>query len=254
MDITLELIDHATGAIFAESEVPLESLPERFEGVETTLQVGGADWQVVGADPSSRAEMAKAGRVQLVLRKVVTVDPKSVLFSRPTLADALPAEGAAPAGVEVSIRLHGDDYRQVEFVHASQRAEVDAELADIARVKSEHRHGGGFDAVHVRKRVAEPLGGVRLRLRELEAAMETKSRPWAIKGSGPQVVDGFALPDAEAVVYGVARDGWVETLGVYGMLPDVVGRLHAVALAHGLLLVDWCAGQCLRAHEAGFVE
>jgi len=27
-----------------------------------------------------------------------------------------------------------------------------------------------------------------------------------------------------------------------------------VALAHGLLLVDWCAGQRLRAHEAGFVE
>ena len=92
MDITLELIDHATGEIFAQSEVPLESLPERFEGMETTLQVGGSDWQVVGSDPSTRAEMKKAGRVQLVLRKVVAVDPKSILFSLPTVVDALPGD------------------------------------------------------------------------------------------------------------------------------------------------------------------
>jgi hypothetical protein len=254
MDITLELIDHATGEIFAQSEVPLESLPERFEGMETTLQVGDADWTVVASDPSTRAEMKKAGRVQLVLRKVVTVDPKTVRFSLPSIVDGVPASVAAPPGVEVSIRLHEDDYRQVEFVHASQAMEVDAELADIARIKSEHRQGGGFDAIHVRKRIPEPLGGVRLRRAELEAALETKSRPWAVKGAGPMVADGYALPDAEAVVYGVAREGFVETLCVYGMLPDVVGRLHAVALAHGLLLVDWCAGQRLRAHEAGFVE
>lgn len=253
MDITLELIDHATGEIFAESEVALESLPERFEGMETTLQVGGADWQVVGADPSTRAEAAKAKRVQLVLRKVVAVDPKSVLFSLPTIVDALPGETVAPPGAEVSIRLHGDDYRQVEFVHASQGLEVDAELADIARIKAEHRKGSGFDAIHVRKRIAEPLAGVKLRRAELEAALGTTSRLWAFKGGGV-VADGYALPDAEAVVYGVAHEGFVETLCVYGMLPDVVGRLHGVALAHGLLLVDWCAGQRLRAHEAGFVE
>ncbi|MFO0604628.1 MAG: hypothetical protein U0324_15705 [Polyangiales bacterium] len=252
MDVTLELIDHATGEIFAQSEVPLESLPERFAGMETTLSVGGADWHVVSADPETRAEMKKAGRVQLVLRKVEKVSPKDILFSLPTLEDALPAQGAAP-GEDVSIRLHGDDWRQVEFVHASQRALVDEELADIAKVKSEHRKGAGFDAIHVRKRVPEPLGGVKLRVGEVERALGAKARPWAVRGGGV-VADGFAVPDAEAVVYGVARDGFVEALCVYGMLPDVIGRLHPLALDHGLMLVDWCAGQRLRAHEAGFVE
>jgi hypothetical protein len=251
MDVALELIDHATGRVFARSEVPLESLPERFAGMDTTLSVGGDDWQVLSADPDTRAAIASAGCVQLVLHKVSKVDPRALHFTLPTLENTQPEQGAAP-GDEVSIRLHEDDWRQVEFVHGSQRALVEEELADIARILSEHRQGAAFDAVHVRQRVPEPLRGVRLRVAEVERAIGREARPWALRGGGV-VKDGFAVPDAEAVVYGTARDGWVETLCVYGMLPDVVGKLHALARDHGLMLVDWCAGQCLHAHEAGFV-
>ena len=249
MDVTLELIDHASGQLLAESEAPLESLPERFEGMDTTLTVGGAEYRVVLAEPATRAEVAKAKRVQLVLRKVERVDPKSVLFSLPTLEDALPK---VVAGDGASIRVAEDDWRQVEFVHASHRAEVEAELADIARIKTEHRQGHGFDATHVRKRVPAPLAGATVRLAEVEAALGNRARPWGFR-SGGVVEDGHAVPDADAVALAVSHGGALTALCVFGIAPDVIGKLHPVALAHDLLLVDWCAGQCLRAHELGFV-
>lgn len=131
MNVTLELIDAASGAAIATDEVRIETLPERFEGLDTHLTVGEAQYSVVGADPSSREDIAKAGRVRLLLTRVEQVDPRTILFSVPTLEDSsAPIE---PTGDHASaIAIHEDDWRQIELLSAAQREAVDA-VADIPR-------------------------------------------------------------------------------------------------------------------------
>ncbi len=255
MDITLELIDDASGEVFASSDVPLDSLPQSFARMETTLTVGDHEYRVVGADPGNRDDIARAGLVKLRLRRVEdapTVDPKGVLFSLPTLEDALPACAAPVPGAPDALEIHEDHFRQVELVRASLLADIEAELDDVRRVLSAHRSGAGFTACHVRRRVKSPLDGAGVKRSEVEFALRSKGRLFAIRGHGV-VVGGFAVPAHDALVYGLEHGPEVKALGLVGVDGDAIGALHPVALAHGLVLVDWCAARVLRAHDEGFV-
>lgn len=55
--------------------------------------------------------------------------------------------------------------------------------------------------------------------------------------------DGYALPLGDALVYGTAPGGAVAQLCIHGVPDDVVGLLHAIALKHHLVLVEWCAAR-----------
>lgn len=250
MNVTLELIDAPSGAVLATDETPLHALPESFEGVETHLTLGDAQYRVVGADPNTRALIAEAGRVRLLLTRVVEADPRAVRFSVPTLEDQTPAlEGPVPDG---AIALHEDDWRQTELVSAVFAEAVREEVEAVRAVKSQHEPGRGWEHLHVRRKVPAPLEGVSLTLHEVVEALGIDPRPLATRGGGA-VRDGFALPQGDALVYGVAPHGRVTALGIQGIPDDVVGQLHALALRHKLLLVEWCVPRVVRAHEAGFV-
>ena len=252
MDVRIELIDEADGKVIAESEVPLESLPEAFAGMETTLTVAGADYTVVRAEPATRATIDSVGAARLTLRKVVAADPMSILFSLPSIENALPRSVPIAPGVEVLVRIPDEDYRQVEFVHVTAAAALEAELGDVRRVLASSRIGPGFRECHLRHRLVEPLRGARVTVAALAAALGVEARPFGLRGDPGAVEDGFALPYSDAVVYGIARDGLVTTLAVHGVLEDIVGGLHATALEQGLLLVDWRKAEKLRALEDGF--
>jgi hypothetical protein len=250
MNVTLELIDAASGAVLATDETPLHALPERFEGVETHLTIGEAQYRVVAADPHTRALIAEAGRVRLLLARVVETDPRAVRFSVPTLEDQTPAlDGPVPDG---AIALHEDDWRQTEFVSAAFAEAVREEIEAVRAVKAVHEPGRGWEHLHVRRRIPAPLEDVSLTLHEVVEALGMDPRPLATRGGGA-VRDGFALPQGDALVYGVAPHGRVTALGIQGIPDDVVGQLHALALRHKLLLVEWCVPRVVRAHEAGFV-
>jgi hypothetical protein len=252
MDVTLELVDHTSGEIFAQSEVPLESLPESFSGMETRLTVGDHEYDVVGAQPSMRDEIARTRRVVLSLRKVVAVDPKTILYSVSTLESELPPMAAGE--VANALKVSPDDWRQVEWLRREFLNEITVELDDIAKIKQTHRTPAGFDAVHVRKRVGHPLRGAAIRRTELEAILGSKSRPLCLRGELGSVEGGFAIPDAEAMVYGVEQGGEVVCMGMFGYFADTVGKLHSLAMQKQLLMVDWCGTQCLCAIEEGFVD
>lgn len=251
MDVLIELIDDATGETFAESEVPLDSLPQYFARMDTRLTVGDAEWVVVRADPASRDEIGREGRARLRLRRAAAVSPKDVLYSLPSIEDVLPERGPAPEGTE-ALTIEPDDYRQVELVRDALSTEVDVELDDVRRVLSGRRKGAGFDEIHVRKRVPSPLDGARVTLAEVEAAAGAKSRPLALRGQHGAVKGGFAIPLADGMIYGVERDGALTTLGLHGAYDEAAGLLHPVALAHRLALVDWCGARRLRALDEGF--
>src|SRR5690242_17556226 len=108
--IHVELFDAATGTLIGEADLPAEQLPESF-AASTTLHLGDADWHVERAEPMTRDEYVKAGHLVLRLREVVQVDPKQILFSLPTIEDALPPLHDGPG--EEAAALREDDWRQV---------------------------------------------------------------------------------------------------------------------------------------------
>jgi hypothetical protein len=252
MDVRIEFIDESDGATLADSEVPLASLPESFTGMDTTITLGDADYVVTRAEPATRSTIASLGGGRVFVRRVVAAQPGAPHFDHATVEGTPPRLAAAPAGVEVTVRLPEDAWRQVEFVRSSMVDAVDAELAEVRRITAGHRAGSGFTECHTRTRLPEPLDGARVTVAALAAALGVEARPFALRDRAGAVDGGFALPYSDAVVYGVARDGFVAVLAVHGFLEDIVGNLHPIALDQRLLLVDWRKAERLRAVDEGF--
>src|SRR5688572_27597383 len=113
--IAVRFIEEGASAPFVQSNVPVEHLPETF-ALNTDVQIGGAAYVVVRAEPQTKAEFSRSKRLDVTVRKVQTVQPSDLLFSLPTLCGAALPEllPVAPAGEIVA--LHEDDWRQCELV------------------------------------------------------------------------------------------------------------------------------------------
>jgi hypothetical protein len=229
------LFDSGAGRVLGEVDMPVTQLPESF-AASTTLHLGDVDWQVVRAEPTTRAELVATGRLRLELRKIERVAPRSILFSVPTLEDVAPPTGGL---IHDAVIMHEDDWRQRELVSARFAPEIAAEVAAIRAIHTEHRSGPGFTQVHVRERIPEPMAGVGLAVGELSAL--GARRPLAIEaGGGPpvEVVGGFAFEVETGVVYGRLEGDVVVALGLApGTDPAPLTNL---ARAHDLVLVSWC--------------
>ena len=235
--VHVQLIDAATSRLLAELDLPPEQLPESFEGA-TTFFIGDLDWNVEHAEPMTRAEFVASGHLRVVLREVEKVDPKQILFSLPTLENALPDMIDGDAGR--ALAFADDDWRQREYVSARFTPEIQAERADIARVYETHT-GVGFRELHVRKRIPEPLAGVTLAFEDVAAVMRphTDNRhPIAITGHPGIIAGGFAFIGVSLSVYGIERENIVRVFAVLGGDP---APLLPLVTKHQLVDVEWCA-------------
>ena len=79
--VTVEFIDEADGAVFASSIMPVDDLPDSFE-IDTTLHLGESDWSVVRAEPLTKKDFSKTGKLRIRLRKIETMDPNAIGFSQ----------------------------------------------------------------------------------------------------------------------------------------------------------------------------
>lgn len=230
--IEVSLIDAASGRPFATTALPAEQLPETFE-LDTTMHVGSDDWQVEKAEPIDRAGYVEAGQLTLVLRKVEEIDPSKILFSLPTIENALPPmrEPDSSPGYE----MHEDDWRQREFISRQFADEVESEFVEIRKVWAE-QDGPGFKRCHVRSKIVEPLRGVGLTLVEVSEALGG-IEPVGLEVGGGRVTDGFAYPLPGGAAYVRLRGGSVEEIGLHGDAEP--GGLRGLANEHGLVLVDW---------------
>ena len=236
--IHVQLVNAATQTVMGEADLPVEQLPETF-AVATTLHLGGTDWRVESATPVTREEYVKTGQLVLVLRKIEMVDPKTILFSLPTIENTMPPLDAAG---EAACALHEDDWRQHELVSARFEPEIAAELADIRKIRDD-RTGPGWKTIHVRSRIPEPLGGRTIALADLAAALGDPARE-ALALGGTTVAGGFAYAIGGGFVYGREDGGLVRELAV-ARRTDPSG-LAAFAGANQLVLVDWCAASVER--------
>jgi hypothetical protein len=247
--IAVTLVDDATGKPFGAYDSPVDDLPESFE-IATTLQISGQDWSLVSAEPTTRAAYSRTGKLTLRLRRLQNIDPRTVLFSLPTLYDRLPGlESGRVAGDECV--LHEDDWRQLELVSRGSE-EVDAEMAAIRRIFEQEREGAAFRNLHVRKGPERPILAD-LPLAELRRRFSVQGaiRGLAFRETPSPVAAGFSFRTSDGLVlYGVAPNGKITSLGVLrGGQPSAVAQsadlLVPLACAFDLELVDWC--RCRRA-------
>ena len=251
--IHVTLLNAADGACFDTSDVPAEKIQDSFEA-PTTLTLGGEDWDVVAADPMTRAEYEKTGSLRLTLRRVEvrSVPVNDIFFSLPTLNDRLPDmdPDAGLIGKRI-LYLHEDDWRQLECVTRSLQSDIDESLAAVRRVLAEERHPAGFfRKLHVRREVAAPLQGSYLALSELRRRIPlTPLDGVAFRGMAGLVAAGFAFQSPGGLrLYGVRKGEAAATLGVAADHARPEAEPEALALAalmrdHNLCLIDWCGAR-----------
>lgn len=240
--VKVTFIDEASGAVIGETSMDPAQLPESFLH-DTTLHLGDQPWSVRKAEPPTREQYARSRRLVLTLARTATIDPRELLFSLPTINDRLPDEEGQADGSEVV--LLEDDWRQVEWVHVSRGEVITEELQSVRRIYEEHRQGIGFDQIHVRSRLAEPLPGAPLKAEALLRLVLGPPLPLRLDRHGVRIRGGFAysLP-AGWILYGTRTEQHVEVLGLHRSgepLPDdTAAALEDLAAEHHLLLVDWC--------------
>jgi hypothetical protein len=226
--VNVTFIDAATAKPLGKATLDVEQLPETF-ALETTLDLFDKQWTVERAEPTTRADFSRTGTLTLTLREIQFVDPKTLLFSLPSLETALPAT-TEPAGPD-AYRIHEDDWRQRELVAAQFAALIDEEIAAIREVHEERGDSAGFKRLHVRERIPAPLDGAGLTVDDISRAMPDATRkPFAIGGA--LVAGGFAFVGPDHTVYGTARDELVTAICFAGEPPPRLGP--------GLVYVDWC--------------
>jgi len=245
--VSVEFIDAATGRVFARSDLPPGQLPESF-APETTLHLGDDPWQVEHAEPSSAAEFVASGRLVLTVRRLTTVSPRDVLYSLPTICDALPMVSPASTPVDC-LELHEDDWRQVELVSRNQATTVNTELDAIQAVYEQHRIRDsdgrivGFNQIHIRPGVQFIESVSWQRLRALLTASSREYSGVRFRGSTEVAVDSFAVGIGQMVWYGVTEGDTVTVLGLSVVAADgpiPTKAIEPVLREFDLVLVDWC--------------
>ena len=167
--IHVDFVDADSGDVFAYTEMPAFQLPELF-GPGSTMNIGGMQWLVTRATPDNAVEYRRAGKLRLELRRptAADADPNVVIYSFPTIEDSIPGidPDSNAAGKHV-LQITEDDWRQIEFVGFKWEFRVEPEMENIRAIRRDHRQGIGFNSLHMRGSIPEPLGGVIITLEEL---------------------------------------------------------------------------------------
>src|SRR6185437_4474023 len=151
----------STGKPFAQTLLPAEQLPATFE-LSTTLTIAGQDWSVINAEPPGAEDFRQTGRLVLTLAKISQMNPKDILYTLPTICNAIPAIATGTTRHDKHVfEIHEDDWQQTEFVSRLHREAVDAQLAEIRRIYDEASIDNGdflaFKRLALRTHITDPI-------------------------------------------------------------------------------------------------
>jgi hypothetical protein len=252
--ITVIFVDGADGKQVGRSKLPADQLPETFDA-DTTVDISGTTWLVEQAEPESAAEWRVSRTLTLTLRRAApsTVPARDILFSLPSICDALPPVSGTRSGAD-ALEIHEDDWRQVELVANSLSGVIESELGAIRAIYDEHARrdsdGGilGFDAIRARSHPATPLPES-LSLRRVLSMLPQPSRQYdgvAFEGTTGMAANSFAAAFGPVNLYGLADGDAIEVLCLDVQPvpdagpPDLISGLREVIGVFDLVIVDWC--------------
>lgn len=184
---------------------------------------------------------------------------RSILFVVPTICDTAPETIPNDnSDTEDAVRLHEDDWRQIEFIAASALPQVDREMAELEGFKRANWTGAGFRSVYIRKERPEGLSPIRVPYRLIDSIPHDPIQPLIIGILGTtqreQIVKGgFACRlSPSTFLYGRHSDGILLDLGLarFPKEAEVLQSLLTFCDKNKLCLADWCAGNVI-ARPAG---
>ncbi|MBX3628130.1 MAG: hypothetical protein KF892_24180 [Rhizobacter sp.] len=181
--------------------------------------------------------------------KVQTVDPKTILFTTPTLSNDiadLVAVNREPGNDDFV--FHEDEWSQVEFFPKEQLSEVQRLLNEYKKFEQAHRVKHGWREVYVRKIQRVPVVSGPHPVRQLEQLLGSRAgaAPMLFSSStiSGSVKNGFSLPlGGNVTLYGYTDGQKIPVLGaIVGRNPDDSRLTQAflkLSSSKGLILVDW---------------
>lgn len=249
MDIHVTFVDADTDRTLASQAIPATQLPDRID-IHTTVRLGDDEWEIVEADLVTRSEFERSGSLCLRMRRrqAVTLDPRQIRFSTPTLCSELPPlddrASSVPAGV---FELHEDDWRDVELVSIHCKQQIDANFAAIRQVYERSGDGVGFTEVHVRREPRTPLLGSDVTLDDIFLAFGTQLTAFPglrIRGAPGLVARGFAFATQSLRFYGHSTATSLASIGVdpWKATGDVTAEADALTklmTRHHLTVIVW---------------
>ena len=183
--------------------------------------------------------------------RVQSLDPKTLLFSIPTLSDDLADLGPIDKPPSRSdLVLNEDDWAQLEFFPRTSRQLVEQQLAELKTFEAANRKASGWKKVYVRKIQRMPVIGNRSPMQHLESILGAKAGGAAFiastKAFAGRVKNGFTFD----LGGNVQLYGYTVPAGVLVLAASVGPKADNMKLASafmklnksdGLMLVDWRA-------------
>jgi hypothetical protein len=260
-DVEVVFVDADTGARVGTARVPRDRVPKYFE-VPATVEIGSTKWLVDQVAPSVAADRAASSKLIVTVLRAPVVPPSAILYSLPTICDSLPA--AATAVETECLRMHEDDWRQIEMVSEALHDVVGAELRAIREIyehharRDTHRKLVGFERIHVRAQPGRPLPGP-VSLRRLLGLFPAPDHRYGGVGfttSSGAVAGSFAGIYGPIQLYGVADGDQLLVLGLRRIargasytpqaepMPQAepIIALGRAMETFGTVIIDWC--QC----------
>lgn len=193
---------------------------------------------------------------------MATVNPNDVLFSTPTLNDALPVASDDPVPRVGCYEMHEDNWRQFEFVSPSFAAAIADEVAAIDRIWKEESvplqaMGTAFRSVHVRKRIPKPLE-IPMSTADFEKLLGSKVSPMTLMGYDKTLRGVHAVQLKKVIIYAAFQGEKLTTLGIealdrFAITGGAANRLEQFIIKHDLRLVHWPSRTQFKTPEAAMM-
>lgn len=180
--------------------------------------------------------------------------PGEILFSLPTICEWMPPMTENTSRTGEVLNLHEDDWRQVELIALDYLNEIEAMLSSIYDIHQKARSPmGAFLEIHVRNKIADPLGGNRIEADSLRKrfnnlidydSLEYESFKGCVQG-------GFAWrTEGGLLVYGRQAGSFMHTIcmEILERSPELEADrciIEDFCAEYRLILVDWCMCEAL---------
>ena len=179
--------------------------------------------------------------------KVQTINPNDILFTTPTLNNALPS---FKEKTDTCAFFHEDEWRQVEFVSKNKKASIDKEILKIKDICDNQSHKGdvyvGYKNVAVRDLITDPLSVDFSKLKSYLTDKPIKIQGLGLDNNPGQVEGGFFFNINGVNYYGVVDNNIVKTFCIYSShseqdLKSATANLAKLLATEKLYLIDWRA-------------
>ena len=177
------------------------------------------------------------------------IDPKSILFTVPTISnDMPPMEPLKETPPDSAFSFHEDDWSQLEFFPKDQLGAVQRLLSEYKLFEAKNREKYGWRDTYVRKIARVPVVSGSHAVADISRILGASPGPapvlYSTSSITGRVTSGFSIPlGGNVTLYGYSQDAGIPVLGaLVGRNPDdqkLVQAFFVLNEMYGLLLVDW---------------